>query len=55
MSTYDDDARASRLRALEERLAARETELAQAGAQNQRLAATLREARDQIVALKAHR
>ena len=52
MSTYDDDARASRLGALEERLTARETELAQAGAQNQRLAATLREARDQIVALK---
>ena len=39
-------------RALEERLAAIQAELAAAGAQNQRLTATLREARDQIVTLK---
>jgi proteasome-associated ATPase len=39
-------------RALEERLAASASELAAASAQNQRLTATLREARDQIVTLK---
>ena len=51
MSGYDDDTRA-RLRALESRVAAREAELAAAGATNERLTATLREARAQIVALK---
>ena len=39
-------------RALEERLAAIQSELAASGAQNQRLTATLREARDQIVTLR---
>ncbi len=39
-------------RALEERLTAAEQELSAASAQNQRLTATLREARDQIVTLK---
>ncbi len=39
-------------RALEERLTAIQSELSAAGAQNQRLTATLREARDQIVMLK---
>jgi proteasome-associated ATPase len=52
MSAYDDEARVTRLRALEERLAAREAELAAATARGDRLASTLREARDQIVALK---
>jgi proteasome-associated ATPase len=52
MSTYDDDARSARLRVLEERLAAKEAELAAAGIRNERLAGTLREARDQILALK---
>jgi len=51
VSGYDDDTRA-RLRALESRVAAREAELAAAGATNERLTATLREARAQIVALK---
>jgi proteasome-associated ATPase len=44
--TYSDD------RAAEMRASALEAELAAAAAQNQRLVATLREARDQIVALK---
>ena len=52
MSAFDDDARATRLRALEERLAAKEAEVAAAAARNERLAGTLREARDQILALK---
>jgi len=49
---YDDDTRQARLRALEERLAAKEAELAAADTKNDRLASTLREARDQILALK---
>ena len=52
MAPYDDDTRQARLRALEERLAAKEAELAAAAAKNDRLAGTLREARDQILALK---
>jgi proteasome-associated ATPase len=52
MAPYDDDTRLARLRALEERLAAKEAELASAAARNDRLAGTLREARDQILALK---
>ncbi len=52
MATYEDEARVMRLRALEEQLAAREAELSAAGARNDRLTSTLREARDQIVALK---
>jgi proteasome-associated ATPase len=52
MAPYDDDDRLARLRALEERLAAKEAELADAAARNDRLAGTLREARDQILALK---
>jgi proteasome-associated ATPase len=52
MAPYDDDTRLARLRALEERLAAKEAELAAAAAKNDRLAGTLREARDQILALK---
>jgi proteasome-associated ATPase len=52
MAPYDDDDRLARLRALEERLAAKEAELAAAAARNDRLAGTLREARDQILALK---
>src|SRR5262245_63201338 len=52
MAAYDDDGRTARLRALEERLAASEAELAAAVARGDRLASTLREARDQIVALK---
>jgi proteasome-associated ATPase len=51
MAAYEDDGR-TRLRALEERLAATEAELAAAAARGDRLASTLREARDQIVALK---
>ena len=52
MAPYDDDDRLARLRALEERLAAKEAELAASAARNDRLAGTLREARDQILALK---
>ena len=52
MAPYDDDTRQARLRALEERLAAKELELAAAATKNDRLASTLREARDQIIALK---
>ena len=52
MSAYDDESRTARLRALEERLAAAQAELAAATARGDRLASTLREARDQIVALK---
>src|SRR5664279_3871435 len=52
MAPYDDDTRQARLRALEERLAAKELELAAAATKNDRLASTLREARDQILALK---
>ena len=52
MSAYDDESRTARLRALEERLAAAQAELAAATARGDRLAGTLREARDQIVALK---
>jgi proteasome-associated ATPase len=52
MAPYDDDTRLARLRALEERLAAKEAELAAATTRNDRLAGTLREARDQILALK---
>jgi proteasome-associated ATPase len=52
MAAYDDDSRTARLRTLEERLAASEAELAAAVARGDRLASTLREARDQIVALK---
>ncbi len=52
MSAYDDESRAARVRTLEERLAAKEAEVAAALSQNQRLAGTLREARDQIVALR---
>jgi proteasome-associated ATPase len=53
MAPYDDDdSRLARLRALEERLAAKEAELAASAVRNDRLAGTLREARDQIVALK---
>ncbi len=44
---------ARHLAALEEQLGAARTRLAQVSAQNDRLATTLREARDQIVALKA--
>jgi proteasome-associated ATPase len=50
---YEDQSRPeARLRALEERLAAMQADLAASTAQNQRLATTLREARDQIVTLK---
>jgi proteasome-associated ATPase len=52
MAAYDDETRAARLRALEERLAAAQAELTAATARGDRLASTLREARDQIVALK---
>jgi proteasome-associated ATPase len=52
MTAYDEESRAAQLRALQERLAAREAELAAVTGQNQRLAATLREARDQLVALR---
>ncbi len=52
MSAYDEENRTARLRALEERLAAAQAELAAATARGDRLATTLREARDQIVALK---
>jgi proteasome-associated ATPase len=52
MAPYDDDTRQARLRALEERLAVKEAELAASAAKNDRLAGTLREARDQILALK---
>jgi proteasome-associated ATPase len=52
MSAYDDESRTARLRALEERLAAAQAELAAATARGDRLTSTLREARDQIVALK---
>jgi len=52
MSAYDEENRTARLRALEERLAAAQAELAAATARGDRLAGTLREARDQIVALK---
>ena len=52
MAPYDDDDRLARLRALEERLAAKEAELAASAARNDRLAGTLREARDQILSLK---
>ena len=53
MSAFDDQSRPeARLRALEERLASMQSDLAAATAQNQRLTATLREARDQIVSLK---
>ena len=52
MAAYEDETRAARLRALEERLAAAQAELAAASARGDRLASTLREARDQIVALK---
>jgi proteasome-associated ATPase len=52
---HDDDATPrdpARLRAVEERLAQVHDELAAAQSQNARLVATLREAREQIVALK---
>jgi proteasome-associated ATPase len=50
---HDDDLRGdARSRALEHRLSTAQAELSAAAAQNQRLASTLREARDQIVALK---
>jgi proteasome-associated ATPase len=52
MTAYDEESRAAQLRALQERLAAREAELAAVTGQNQRLAATLREAREQLVALR---
>jgi proteasome-associated ATPase len=52
MAAYEEEARATRLRALEEQLAAREAELSAAAARNDRLSSTLREARDQILALK---
>ena len=52
MAPYDDDTKQARLRALEERLAVKEAELAASAAKNDRLAGTLREARDQILALK---
>ncbi len=52
MSAYEDESRTARLRSLEERLAAAQAELAAATARGDRMAATLREARDQIVALK---
>jgi proteasome-associated ATPase len=52
MAAYEDETRTVRLRALEERLATAEAELAAATARGDRLASTLREARDQIVALK---
>jgi len=52
MAPYDDDDKITRLRALEERLAGKEAELAAAASRNDRLASTLREARDQILALK---
>ncbi len=53
MSAFDDQSRPeARSRALEERLASAQSDLAASTAQNQRLAATLREARDQIVTLK---
>ena len=52
MSAYDDESRTARLRSLEERLAGAQADLAAATARGDRLAATLREARDQIVALK---
>ncbi|MEZ5116695.1 MAG: proteasome ATPase [Candidatus Nanopelagicales bacterium] len=48
---YEDDA--PRLRAIEDRLAEVQDELAAAKSQNVRLAATLREAREQIITLKA--
>ncbi|HEY7858532.1 MAG TPA: proteasome ATPase [Candidatus Nanopelagicales bacterium] len=50
---YESDRDHERVRALEQRLAHDQAELAAATAQNQRLAATLREARDQILTLKA--
>jgi proteasome-associated ATPase len=53
VSAFEDQSRPeARLRALEERLAAMQADLAASTAQNQRLTATLREARDQIVSLK---
>jgi proteasome-associated ATPase len=53
VSSFDDESRPeARARALEERLASAQSDLAASTAQNQRLAATLREARDQIVSLK---
>ena len=53
MPGIEDEARSGApTRALEERLTAAEQELSAASAQNQRLTATLREARDQIVTLK---
>jgi proteasome-associated ATPase len=52
--SHHDDARAAarQIAALEERVASLQAELAATGARNDRLAETLREARDQIVALK---
>ncbi|MEO6821198.1 MAG: proteasome ATPase, partial [Candidatus Nanopelagicales bacterium] len=50
---YESDRDHERVRALEQRLAHDQAELSAATAQNQRLAATLREARDQILTLKA--
>ncbi len=51
MTGYDDEARAT-LRSLHERLAAKEAELEAAQARGERMATTLRDARDQILALK---
>ena len=54
MPSHHDDARgaARQIAALEERVASLQAELAATGVRNDRLAETLREARDQIVALK---
>ena len=51
MTGYDDDTRAT-LRGLQDRLATKEAELAAAQARGERMATTLRDARDQILALK---
>jgi proteasome-associated ATPase len=51
--TYESERESERMRALESRLSASQSELAATAAQNQRMASTLREARDQIVTLKA--
>ena len=50
---YDTPRDPERLHALEHRLAQTQSELSAVTAQNQRLAGTLREARDQILTLKA--